>query len=185
MVIIPPIGDPDFQDDEYWLLKKTLYGLRRYPHHWYNMIKRILLNIGLNPPPHYPCLLSVILSNPSSPDTIYAVQSQLHVGLYVDDFVFYSSDLTQEALFKTLLQENIQVDFMRDVDYFLGTAFNWIKHKYGNISVHICQLAFTEFTAHRFSVNTANKVTNMTSYRSGLPIDSIPPVDPLDPDLPH
>ena len=22
-----PIGNPDFQDDEYWLLKKTLYGL--------------------------------------------------------------------------------------------------------------------------------------------------------------
>ena len=28
IVIIPPICDPDFQDDEYWLLKKTLYGLR-------------------------------------------------------------------------------------------------------------------------------------------------------------
>ena len=27
-VIRPPIGDPDFQEDEYWLLKKTLYGLR-------------------------------------------------------------------------------------------------------------------------------------------------------------
>ena len=27
-VIRPPIGDPDFQEDEYWLLKKTLYGIR-------------------------------------------------------------------------------------------------------------------------------------------------------------
>ena len=27
-VIQPPIGDPDFQEYEYWLLKKTLYGLR-------------------------------------------------------------------------------------------------------------------------------------------------------------
>ena len=26
-VKIPPIGDPDFQEDEYWLLKKTIYGL--------------------------------------------------------------------------------------------------------------------------------------------------------------
>ena len=32
-VIRPPIGDPYFQDNEYWLLNKTLYGLRRYPHH--------------------------------------------------------------------------------------------------------------------------------------------------------
>ena len=28
-------------------------------------------------------------------------------------------------------------------------------------------------------------VPNMTPYRSGFPIDSIPPIDPLDPDLPH
>ena len=27
-VIRTPIGDPDFQNDEYWLLNKTLYGLR-------------------------------------------------------------------------------------------------------------------------------------------------------------
>ena len=33
-VIRPPIGDPDFQEYEYWLLKKTLYGLCRSPHRW-------------------------------------------------------------------------------------------------------------------------------------------------------
>ena len=27
-VIRPPIGYPAFQEDEYWLPKKTLYGLR-------------------------------------------------------------------------------------------------------------------------------------------------------------
>ena len=149
------------------------------------MIKIILLNIVLNNSPHDPCLLSGVLSNPYSPDTISAVQSQLHAGLYVDDFVFYSSDPTQEALIKTLLQEHIQVDFMGDVEHLLGTAFTWLKHKDGNISVHLCQLAFTEFTAHRFSVQSANKVPNMNPYRSGLPIDYIPPVDPLDPDIPR
>ena len=49
MVIRPPIGDPSFQDDDYCLLKKTFYGLLRFPHHWYNMIKVILLyhqNLG-------------------------------------------------------------------------------------------------------------------------------------------
>ena len=134
--------------------------------------------MGLNTSPHDPCLLSNVISNPSSPDTISAVQSQLHVKLYVDDLVFYSSDPTQEALFKTLLQEHIQVDFMVDVDYFLGTAFTWLKHKGGNISAHLCQSEFTEFTAHYFLVQTTNKVHNMTPYCSGLPIDSITTVDP-------
>ena len=40
-VIRPPIGDPDFQEDEYWLLKKTLYGLRKYPHHWELAVSKI------------------------------------------------------------------------------------------------------------------------------------------------
>ena len=53
-----------------------------------NMIKVIILNMGLNPSPHYPCLLPGVHANPSSPDTISAVQYQLHVSLYVKNFVF-------------------------------------------------------------------------------------------------
>jgi hypothetical protein len=32
-IVKPPIGDPDARKDEYWLLKRTLYGLWRSPHH--------------------------------------------------------------------------------------------------------------------------------------------------------
>ena len=42
-VIRPPIGDPGFQDNGYWIIKKTIYGLRLSPHNWYNVIKRILI----------------------------------------------------------------------------------------------------------------------------------------------
>ena len=91
------------QEDEYWILKKTIYGLRRSPYHCYNMIKGIILKMGLNTLPHYPCLLSGVLNNPSSPDSILDLQPQLHVGLYVDDLVFYSSGTSQEALFTTLI----------------------------------------------------------------------------------
>ena len=106
-MIRPPIGDPAFQDGEYWILKKTLYGLRLSPHLWYNMIKGILLQIVLNPSLHDPCLLSGVLTNPYSPASTSDLQYQLHVGLYVENFVLYSSDPTQKALFKTLLQEHI------------------------------------------------------------------------------
>ena len=61
----------------------------------------------------------------------------------------------------------------------------WIKHIEGNISVHLCKSSLTEFTAHLFSVHIANKVPSTTPYCSGFPIYSIPPVEPLDPDLPH
>ena len=72
---------------------------------------------------------------------------------------------------------------MGDVDYFLDTSFNLFRKKIRNISVHLCQSAFTEFTAHRFSVQIANKVPNMTPYQSRFTIDAIPPIHPLDPDL--
>ena len=140
--------------------------------------------MGLKASPHDPFLLSGILDNPYSPQTISNSQSQLHVGLYVDNFVFYSSDPTQEALFQTFLQEQIRVDFMGYVDYFLGVAFTWLHNIDGKISVHLCQSEFTEFTVYGFSVQSVNKVPNMTPYRSSFPIDSIPPVDPLDPDIP-
>ena len=122
---------------------------------------------------------SGIIEDSNSQKTISKDQSQLHFVLYVDEFVFYSSDPSQEALFKNLLQEHIQVDCMGDIDYFLGTAFTWLQQKDRNISVQLCQSSFTEFTVHRFSVQSANKVTNMKPYCSSFPIDSIPPVDPL------
>ena len=141
--------------------------------------------MGLNSLSHDSWLLYGVITNPSSHYSISDIQSQLHIGLYVNNLVFYSSDPSQENLFKTLLQEHIQVNFMGNVDYFLGTAFTWLQHTDGNISVHICQSEFTEFTAHRFSVHSYDKVPNMTPYCSGFPIDSIPPVDPLDLDLPR
>ena len=73
-LIRPPIGNPALQDDEDWLLKKTLYGLRQSPHHWYNMIKNILLKMGLSPSLNDHCLLSSVLPNPSSPDTTSSFQ---------------------------------------------------------------------------------------------------------------
>ena len=74
---------------------------------------------------------------------------------------------------------------MGDVDYFLGTVFTWIQHIDGNFSIHLCQSEFTEFISHWFLVQNANRVPNMTPYRSGFSIDYFPPVDPLNPDLPR
>ena len=33
-IVRPPSGDPEVAPDKYWLLKHTLYGLRRSPRHW-------------------------------------------------------------------------------------------------------------------------------------------------------
>ena len=179
-VIRPPVGDPNFDKDEFWLLKKTLYGLRRSPNHWYNMVTRILKDMGLTPSPHDPCLYSGIINTDQQ---VSSPRQPIHIGLYVDDFVYYSTSDAEESLFQSVLSSKLTVDFMGDVDYFLGTAFTWTKHTDDHLSVHLSQSAFTEYTAHRFGVDKMNRVPNMTPYRSGYPIDAIPSVDPADPDL--
>merc|ERR1712197_61740 len=55
MVVRPPVGDPAYHKDEFWLLRKTLYGLRRSRRHWYNMFTSVLRKIGLTPLAHSPC----------------------------------------------------------------------------------------------------------------------------------
>ena len=132
--------------------------------------------MGLKPSSHDPYLISGVLTNPYYHVCTSDIQSQLHVGLYVENFVFYSSDTAQEELFKTLLQEQIQVDFKVNVDYFLCTVYTWLQHADVNISVHLCQSAFTEFTDHRFSFHIANKVPNMTPYFTAPQLALFPPL---------
>eukprot|EP00804_Cyclotella_cryptica_P002399 CCRYP_004096-RA/>CCRYP_004096-RA protein AED:0.22 eAED:0.22 QI:0/0/0/1/0/0/3/0/917 len=191
-VVRPPVGDPEYNKDTYWLLNKTLYGLRRSPHHWYNMFVQALKDIGLKPSLHDPCLFSGIVNpqqhhstshSPSPPPPSHTTTAPIHVGIYVDDFVFYSTDPIQEQRFMEALKQRVVVDFMGPVDWFLGTAFTWKKDKDGNLSVFLSQSAFTEYTAHRFAIDRINPTPHMTPYRSGIPIDSIPNPPKGDPDL--
>ena len=149
-VIRPPIGNPDFQEDGYWLINKTIYGIRPPPHNWYNRIKLILLKMGLINWTHNPWFIYGKLTNPPSTTCTPQLQSQLHFGLYVDEFLFYSSDTDKEELFKTLLQEHIKVDSMGNDEYLLDTTFNWIQHDNINILMNLCQSSFTGLTANWF-----------------------------------
>jgi len=103
-IVRPPSGDPDADPQEYWLLLKTLYGLRRSPHHWYDKINAILISIGLKPSLEEPCLYSGFIQDPSDPSSAKST-SPLTLGLYVDDFLYFSEDPSVEAIFCCLLAE--------------------------------------------------------------------------------
>ena len=55
-IINPPSGNPDAKKDVFWILKKMLYGLGRSPRHWYRLVTSILVDMGLHPSLHGPCL---------------------------------------------------------------------------------------------------------------------------------
>ena len=143
------------------------------------MITNVLKTMNLKPSHHDPCLFSGIINETDPMST----RKEIFVGAYVDDFVFYSKDPAEEEQFKTALQDKLKVDFIGNTDYFLVTAFTWLSHDDGHVSVHLCQAAFTEFAAYCFGVDKMNRVPNMTPYQLGLPIDSLLPARANDPDL--
>ena len=87
------------------------------------------------------------------PTTLLQPTLQTYNTKFISDSMFmnlYFTRLIQPSrnYSKTLLREQIQVEFMGNAYYFLGTVFNYLQQDDGNISVHLCQSKFTEFTAH-------------------------------------
>ena len=120
-IIKPPFGDPEAKKDMFWLLQKTMYGLGRSPRHWYKIVNSIIIDMGLKPSLHDPCLFQAV---PSSPDSHAATDDKpLHLGLYVDNFVYFSEDSAIEKRFERLLAAKLKVKFMGTVNWFLGTHF--------------------------------------------------------------
>ncbi len=90
-IIKPPIEDPDTEKDKYWLLKRILYGLCHSPRHLYAKFHSILSQLGLCMNAWDPCLFTGQVVNPLDP-TVLATSLPLTLGLYIDDFVYFSKD---------------------------------------------------------------------------------------------
>ena len=104
-IIKPPSGDPNAKKDVFGLLKKTLYGLGRSPQHWHKLVNSILVDMGLQPSLHNPCLFQGVTSSEYSPDS--STDKPLHLGLYVDDFVHFWEDTAIKQRFEHLLASKL------------------------------------------------------------------------------
>ena len=173
-IVEPPIGDPDAKDGEYWLLKWTLYGLRRSPKHWYNKIQKIFYKLGLQQNAYDPCLFSGNILDPSDPLNSPST-SPLTLGIYVDDFVYFSEDPEVEAKFLCLLQEEVTADFMGSVEWFLGRHFQWMVTP-DLIQVHLSQ---TGFASHLVKENNITFITLLRMLRLIGPVYQSMPVQSL------
>ena len=165
----PPPGCPITPPKTYLLLRKTLYGLKRSPRHWYETAKRYLIQIGLNPLPNAPCIFSgsFIEGGPI-----------IYVGLYVDDFIYFSTDPDTESEFERRINEDtpLNVTFEGPVSHFLGLRYDHTQDEFGNVTITMSQEAHIQdlLTASRMHSSTNSKPT---PYRSGHPVDAIPDED--------
>jgi hypothetical protein len=128
-IVKPPIRDPDAKKNEYWLLKRTLYGLCHSPRHWFDRIKKVLQQIGLRQNAYDPCLFTGNIINPDDPSAVVS-STPLTLSIYVKDFRYFSVDAAVEATFRHLLKKYVTVDFMGSVECFLGMHFQWLVTPY-------------------------------------------------------
>ncbi len=96
-----------------------------------------LTSIGLTPSLEDPYLYLGFVHDPSAPSGP-KLTFPLTLGLYVDDFVYFSEDPAVESLFCHLLAKRCKVDFMGIIEWFLGIHISW-RLKSSLVAVHLNQ----------------------------------------------
>jgi hypothetical protein len=87
----PLPGCPRSKPGQYWCLLCSLYGLKRAPKLWFEMLSSHLKAMGLKCSETSPCLFYGVLV-PGEPP--------VYVGIYVDDVIYYSASDMTERMFE-------------------------------------------------------------------------------------
>ena len=162
VIVAPPAGCPISTPGTLWRLNKTLYGLRRSPRHWYEKFRDTLFTMGFTQCVHDPCIFYC---------TPFPGGSRLYLGMYVDDFVYFSTCPQSELWFETTLESHLKVDFMGRVTWFLGIYFEWTVTS-DAVGVHLSQEGYISELLRQNQMEQCNGTA--TPYRSGLVIDRLP-----------
>jgi hypothetical protein len=139
-----------------------LYGLRHSLRHWYDKINAILQLIGLTPSLEDPCLYTGFIGDPSDPLSVITLVP-LSLGLYVNDFVYFSKDPAVETLFCRLLAKRCKVDSIGIVEWFLSVHFSW-RITPSSVDVHLNQSGFATNLVKSFARQARNETPTATLY---------------------
>jgi hypothetical protein len=153
----------------------ALYGLHRSPQHWYIKIKSIFEKLGLRQNAYNPCLFCGHIVDSSDPaDT--PLSDPLTLGLYADNFVYFSADSEVLAKFQRLLKQHITINFMGTVEWFLSTHLQWSVTP-DVVKVHLSQTRFASHLVEENNTHHRNIIPAATPFCSGLPTDACPKSD--------
>ena len=156
---------PTFQTKYTLAFAKTLYGIVQSPLHWYQNISNFFKSIGLKNSPNSPCVFQ---------GTLIPNEPPLYVGLYVDDFAFFSCSDAVKQKFRTLLNAEYTESYDESLEWFLGMKFDWHETP-DALKCHVHQEAFTLDIVDWHGLTNCNKWTRATPFRSGFPVDNIQP----------
>ena len=131
--------------------------------------------MGLQKNTYNPCLHNGFIQDPDDSLNTPAL-APLTLGLYVDDFVFFSTCDAVEVKFQMILPRLLTVNFMGVVEWFLGIHFSW-RLSNGDVDVHMDQSGFPRNLVVNFNLQHYAQTPNATPYRSGIPINAIATTD--------
>jgi hypothetical protein len=166
-ICTPPPGCPLTEKGTYLKLKKTLYGLKRSPRHFYELATKVLLAMGFQKHPTSHCLFIGHLI-PNHPP--------IYLGLYVDDVYYFSESREVESKFEKDISKEIDIEFNGQVGYFLGINFECKRHNDSSVSILMNQESFIDNLVDMAELTTATDLPP-TPYRSGYPVDKIPTIE--------
>ena len=163
----PPTSCPLTPKGFYLKLCKSLYGLKCSPRYFYELACKLLLEIGFVQHPNLPCLFIGNLI-PNEPP--------IYLGLYVDDFLYFSKSKQVEEKYKREFIKKIDIDWNGQIDYFLGIKFQCKHHENNDVSILLSQEAFTDSLVDLAQLQSDDITTPETPYGSGYTDDNIPTI---------
>ena len=98
------------------------------------------------------------------------------MGLFVDDFLYFSESPIVEQKFETDFSKKFKVDFQPEISHFLGIKFTNVRHADGNVDIYMNQPKDISSLIQKAGLHHPHTLTSRTPYRSGYPVDSIPTV---------
>jgi hypothetical protein len=134
-------------------------------------IEFVIHKMGLHQNEYDPCLFTGRIIDPSIPADTPST-SPIALGLYVNDFVYFSANPAVEEKFQCILKELVTVDFMGTVEWFMGTHFQLMITP-EIITFHLSQTGFAANLVKENNIHHCSITHDATPFRSGLPIDAI------------
>jgi hypothetical protein len=98
--------------------------------------------------------------NPDNPSDVTS-SAPLTLGIYMDDFVYFSANLAVKAKFQQLLKKYITANFMGAVEWFLGMHFQWMVTP-DEVKVHLSQTGFALHLVEDNNIHLCNITPDAT-----------------------
>lgn len=135
-------------------LKKALYGLRKSPRLWLNLLGSTLSRLGLHPVPGQPC--------------IYTTYDGIIFFFYVDDIgvIYLATKQAETVRIISELMKQFEFRELGEINWFLGIRIIRDRNQH---MIWLCQDAYIERIAKAFNCNELNQIDSPLNTDRMLP----------------